>query len=235
MINCKTEYKKEEPCTNRKDPKISKWVSFVKPLLGQSTGDTILPVLNPPPVSWFWSCIGLVRLAHSTLCLPEALPHLVHKLPALAHGQAASPTLQLPWATYLLAGSDPKLTVCAQPTHFRGEFWWWATGASSNCNISWADHGGAEGLRRPTASFATIWDFQRKPQVQHWHVTWLCIGRMKICSLYPSDSLGLCSTQFSYHWKVLPAMESYKQLAGSPRPWGALVLFAQLPQVQYSG
>lgn len=58
--------------------------------------------------------------------------------------QAASSTLRPPWAAYSWASSSPQLLLPAGSLHIMAkvgeDFWWWATGASSNCSVSWEDH-----------------------------------------------------------------------------------------------
>lgn len=55
---------------------------------------------------------------------------------------AGQPALHLRWATYVLAGSSLILTWPACSPPMLGESWWWASGNSLSCNISWVDHRG---------------------------------------------------------------------------------------------
>lgn len=139
----------------------------------------------------------MVRLAYSFSCLPKASPYPAHKLPWVARCWAVTPPCAFPGPC--ICGQAAVLSSCSPqcPTHFRGNFWWWATGASLNCSVSWADQGvcghEADGSW-PCYNLRLLQETtETAPVAYKLTLQW----QGEICSIYPGDSLGHCTMHVS--------------------------------------
>lgn len=119
---------------------------FWGPLRGSLQGGTILPVLKPPH-TWL-----ILKLLGCEISLPNPVPSWGLAAPSSqiaigGHCLASSPTLRIPSAEHLLAGSSPQLTWSTCSPHISGETLWRATGAIPSCSIFWVDYWPCRDLR----------------------------------------------------------------------------------------
>lgn len=63
-------------------------------------------------------------------------------------------------------------------THFRGDLWWRAPGASLNCGVFCGGSLGSVGLGWMVLASLLICDFRGNPRAQHWQQFSICIGLM---------------------------------------------------------
>lgn len=96
------------------------YCSFVQPSPRQSADRHHLAYVDPsrtqPILKLHWP-----RDGRFSLCLPETPPQLTHKLLAMGHCKAASPTLYLPRAVHSCSGNSPQLALLAHSPYIMGK------------------------------------------------------------------------------------------------------------------
>lgn len=116
---------------------------------GLQTGPTS-PGLSPPPAPPILNLHWLGGLACPTLYLPGNALHPTHKLPMASPfpGSQSHPMPPRGWA--ILGRKRPSAPMThMRPVHYKRDFWWRATGASTSCSVTWVDLWGLRACSQP--------------------------------------------------------------------------------------